>query len=120
MRTWMAVIALSAIGFAAPAQTACRSSWVPTQAMVRQLEARLVLPRGTGKVQNYDRSYTGACDKGRRMIVGLMTATSGRGTSQVVARDRFPMVMDGGCAYLDVYADMNSRTMIVAQCHGDA
>lgn len=84
--------------------------------VMESIEARIVMPPGAAPVSSYERIYT-ADENGDVIALYQRGASPGR---RWVSQDALPMILDGGCAFIDVRASPDPGGPIVAACHGEA
>jgi hypothetical protein len=100
-------------------------SWTPTQGEIARLEAGLRLPTRpspSGPLKDYERYYAGVVQNGHRMIraefVALGIAPGARGQVHITSKDKFPVIMDGGCGIVNLLYDVQSATVVSIGCNG--
>jgi hypothetical protein len=85
-------------------------------AIVRQSEENLVLPRGAESITSYNRFYVISETSAKGVLI---FSPSGKGSFKVVATEKdLPFVADGGCDVIEVQLDLQSMEWDRPLCHG--
>lgn len=109
----IAAFALSlAVATPAPAE-----SEASRDRLMTWIEGRIVMPRGAAPLASYERLY--AADETNDDIIAFYQRRANPGRRWVDADD-FPMILDGGCAFIDVRVSLDPQVPIRATCHGEA
>jgi hypothetical protein len=96
-----------------------------TEALMNEIERRVVLPEGADALRVYDRGYALANpDK----VVGIYLMSPRTGTGQMRAGKRkwygriadLPFVFDGGCMQVRVEYQISTHRVLSASCNGYA
>ena len=94
-------------------------SWLPTVAVVAELEHGLSLPERAYALTKYTRYYTGVIRDGHRVVRGVFIG----GASKVVIVESergLPGVMDGGCYVVNIDYDVEAHKVLQIFCNGYA
>jgi hypothetical protein len=84
--------------------------------MLDRIEARLVLPPGAYPLKGYSRAY--AWSAGRTKVRGMFS--HGPDRRYWVPEAELPLVMDGGCDYVEIVFDIRVDKVEHAACNGEA
>ncbi|HEX8620982.1 MAG TPA: hypothetical protein VF718_03355 [Allosphingosinicella sp.] len=86
------------------------------ESIVRDAEARLVLPAGADPLARYDRHYA---ISGTTATGIFLRSETGEGKVAFVATERdLPFVADGGCGVVEVRLNLKSKVWERPFCHG--
>lgn len=87
--------------------------------VIASVEAELVLPPGSQKLQNYTRYYQIFGRDTHSKIRGLYVSDGTLGRVHIVRESEMPKILDGGCGVIDVVFTRSGK-IISVQCHGKA
>lgn len=90
--------------------------WVPSSALVKQIEAGLTMPKALA-LHSYRRYYSGDLFKGRRIVVAVFLESDHPGT-EIVPQSKLPRILDGGCSVVNLRYDIKLKKMLVIACNG--
>ncbi len=100
-----------------PAAVAARPEVDAARAqLIAWIEARIVLPPGAAPLESYERLYA---ERDNGEIVALYRRSDRPGRRWIGYVD-LPLVLDGGCAFIDVRVSADPAAPIHAECHGEA
>jgi len=103
------------IGFDLPAaKSQPYPPWTLDPAIVRQLEARAVMPEGTKPIDAYTRYYVPGYDHERRVVYGLLK----EGGDKRIHLSNGPIIMDGGCSVVELIFDVTAGQVTSIKCNG--
>ena len=113
------------IAAAMAALTSCMSQAVPSQAdretaLADEIESKVVMPEGAAPLQEYARVYAKRPD-GRIAGSYVLNPEPGGnkpGTRNWVSLQELPILLDGGCAIVNIVFDLETRTVEEASCNG--
>ena len=89
--------------------------WTLDSAVVRTLEAKILMPGGAQRIEAYTRYYEPGYDNGRRIVFGVLTAN---GDKQIHTSGNLPIILDGGCSVVKLAFDVAASQMMYIACGG--
>jgi len=106
-------------------------SWTPGNAEIANLEASIKLDQlpywkisNLPSLSGYDRYYTGSTQNGEKVIFGELVvpfdAKSKPGVHIVARKRDFPVIMDGGCAIINIEYSLKEQRIVRIECNGRA
>ena len=88
---------------------------------ISAIESTIALPKGAYSLGDYDRYYSIIEVNGVKKLVGMYLHKKTKNPGiHWIAPNSMPMMMDGGCAAIDMEYDLVNKKLLRMFCHGVA
>jgi hypothetical protein len=116
----MIATALVAAGVTAPVAVALTTApkW-PDAQLIRHIESKIIMPGGAKPLGQYLRVYAPSIGPAGKLVEGRFETSKAPGV-KVVSPGQLPLVMDGGCSFVDLTYDVARDRIVRIACHGYA
>jgi len=106
------------------AQAASSQSWLPDRRTIDEIEAKIEMPAGARPVADYLRFYTGDRKDGRPVVLGTFVLRDllqrPAAPINIVEKPDMPIILDGGCAVVNLEFDTQRKQIVSISCNGHA
>lgn len=92
--------------------------WIPSTALVAEVEAHITLPEGSKPIGSYSRYYYGRLEHGHRVLVGEFVLDDSAPGVYIVSATHAPKVLDGGCSVVNLTYDTAHKKVTSLFCNG--
>src|SRR5216683_1484350 len=122
-RTKLILVFVAAL-FPPLAQAASSRSWLPDRGTIDEIEAAIAMPAGAHPVAAYLRFYTGDRKDGRPVVLGTFVLRDllqrPAAPINIVKKADMPIILDGGCAVVNLEFDTQRKQVVSISCNGNA
>jgi len=127
-RTKLILVFVTAL-FPPLAQAASSQNWLPDRGTIDEIEAAIAMPDGARPIADYRRFYTGDRKDGRPVVRGTFVLQGlwdhllqrpAAAPINIVEKADMPIILDGGCAVVNLEFDTQRKQIVSISCNGHA